>query len=99
MFLRRLLLVALVLASLALVLQGCAEYEIRRPMADSGKVLIAWEINPSRVPDGHCGVAVQQTRGTDEAPPLYTIAFRRRPDFNSVCLPHELIHAFGGVHQ
>jgi hypothetical protein len=91
MFLRRLLLVALVLASLAQV--GCAAYEIRRPMASEGTVLVTWRVDPSRVPDGHCGWAQEIARGH------YLLTFKRAFDVNEECTIHELWHALGGKHQ
>lgn len=92
MILRRLLLIALVAATVLLCF-GCAQYEIRQPMAERGTVTITWEVNPARVPGNHCGWASEIAQGH------YLITFRRAYDFNNVCWPHELNHAFGGSHQ
>lgn len=92
---RRLLLTACVLGALLAggFLGGCAQYEIRRPMAESGTVLITWEVNPARVPGNHCGWAEQIARGH------YHITFRRAYDVNDLCVAHEAWHFLGGSHK
>ena len=92
MFLRRSLLILLVLAALAVALQGCAAYEIRRPMALEGTVTITWRVDPKNVPSDYCGYAQEIAKGH------YFIAFRRAYDVNDVCTIHELWHALGGSH-
>jgi hypothetical protein len=90
--LRRLLLIALVLASLAQV-QACAVYEVRRPMAPEGTVLVTWRVDPAHVPGNHCGWAQEIARGH------YLLTFKRAFDVNEECTIHELWHAMGGKHQ
>jgi hypothetical protein len=94
MLLRRLLLILLVLAALATV-SGCAmfdRYEIRQPMADYGTVKVTWLVGYVP-PQFGCGYALEIEPGH------YLLTFRERYDFNHVCWPHELNHAFGGRHQ
>lgn len=89
---RRILLVALVLATVWAGF-GCAAYEIRQPMAESGTVTVTWRVSPLEVPGDHCGWATQIARGH------YLLTFKRRFDVNSECTIHELWHALGGSHQ
>lgn len=90
MLFRRLLLIALVAATLWLAF-GCASYETR-PMAERGTVLLTWEVDPSRVPGNHCGWAVEIAKGH------WLVTFRRAYGFDHICWPHELAHAFGADH-
>lgn len=91
---RRILLVALVLAALALA-QGCAmfdRYEIRRPMDDTGTVKVTWLVG--YVPPQYgCGYALEIEPGH------WLLTFREKYDFNHVCWPHEFAHAFGARHD
>lgn len=91
---RRILLTLLVLIALIPVLTGCAEYEIRQPMAERGTVLVTWRVSPSEVPKGHCGWAQEISRGH------YLITFTRVFDlFNEPCPIHELGHVMGATHK
>ncbi len=90
MSLRALALVALAMLEL---LAGCAQYEIRQPMANRGTVLVTWEVNPARVPGNHCGWAEQIAANH------WLISFRRAYDPNHECVIHELWHAMKGIHQ
>src|SRR5688572_28200343 len=93
---RRLICLAVLAAGVACVLlAGCAFYEVRRPVATSGTVTVTWSLGQTSFEDGRCGEALRL------GPGHYLIRLRSVPDFNNpgTCLSHEMLHAFGGIHQ
>lgn len=103
-FLRRALLVVLVLAA-ASQLPGCATpaqiCDVRQdytstPVPTRGAVRVTWEVKP--LPAGRYGYAT-----CDRAGQNCHIELADLPDFNNVCrladFGHELAHALGANHQ